>query len=116
MTLARLCILAAALWAFSASWSAAAELTAIVGATLMHPERSGPNIADAQMTILLSGERISKVGPSKSIAVPPGAKVIDATGKWVIPDLIDAHVHFFQSGNPYTRPDAIDARALVPYT
>ena len=115
MTLTRLCLLAAALSAFSASLSAAAELTAIVGATVLHAERSGPNIADPQMTILLSGERISKVGPSKSIAVPPGAKVLDATGKWVIPGLIDSHVHFFQSGNPYTRPDAIDARALVPY-
>ncbi len=41
--------------------------------------------------------------------------VIDATGKWLIPGLIDTHVHFFQSGNPYTRPDAIDLTKKVQY-
>ena len=35
-----------------------------------------------------------------------GANEIDGKGKWVIPGMIDAHVHFFQSGNLYTRPDA----------
>ena len=32
-----------------------------------------------------------------------------------MPGFIDAHVHFFQSGNLYTRPDAVDLRAVVPY-
>ena len=95
--------------------SAAPEITAIVGATVLHPERAGAAVADRGVTLLISGDRISKIGPTKSTAVPAGAKVIDAAGKWVIPGLIDSHVHFFQSGNPYTRPDAIDARGLVPY-
>ena len=47
--------------------------------------------------------------------MPAGAQVIDGSGKWLIPGLIDAHVHFFQSGNPYTRPDAADLTAVVPY-
>ena len=33
----------------------------------------------------------------------------------MIPGLIDGHVHFFQSGNLYTRPDAADFNAVVPY-
>jgi len=41
--------------------------------------------------------------------------VIDAHGKWVIPGLIDSHVHFFQSGDLYTRPDVVDLNWLVPY-
>ena len=34
----------------------------------------------------------------------------------MIPGLIDSHVHFFQSGGLFTRPDAIDLRAVRPYT
>ncbi len=47
--------------------------------------------------------------------VPPKARPIDVSGKWIIPGLIDAHVHFFQSGGVYTRPDVIDLRAHRPY-
>ena len=32
-----------------------------------------------------------------------------------MPGLTDAHVHFFQSGGLYTRPDAIDFRKYKPY-
>ena len=47
--------------------------------------------------------------------MPKGARIVDAKGKWVIPGLIDAHVHFFQSGNLYTRPDGYDFNAVRPY-
>jgi imidazolonepropionase-like amidohydrolase len=89
-------------------------VTAIVGATVIHPERDDdPAVRDS--TIVVRGNRIEAVGPSASTPVPPGARVIDAHGKWVIPGLIDAHVHFFQSANLYTRPDAADFNAVVPY-
>jgi imidazolonepropionase-like amidohydrolase len=41
--------------------------------------------------------------------------MVHASGKWVIPGLIDAHVHFGQSGGLYTRPDIIDLRSIRPY-
>jgi len=40
---------------------------------------------------------------------------IDGTNKFLMPGLIDAHIHLFQSGGIYTRPDAIDLRHIVPY-
>ncbi len=40
---------------------------------------------------------------------------IDGTGKFLIPGLIDAHIHLFQSGGIYTRPDAIDLTRYRPY-
>ena len=43
------------------------------------------------------------------------AENISSTGKWAIPGLIDAHVHFFQSGGLYARPDVIDLREITPY-
>lgn len=86
---------------------------AIVGATLIHPERDGAAAVERDATILVRGNRI--VGVGRGLAAPSGAKVIEARGKWVIPGLVDAHVHFFQSGNLYTRPDAADFNGVVGY-
>lgn len=43
--------------------------------------------------IVVKGSRIFAVGRAADIAVPPGATLIDATGKTIIPGLIDAHWH-----------------------
>lgn len=40
---------------------------------------------------------------------------VDASGKYVMPGMIDTHIHFFQTGSLYTRPDALDMTAIVPY-
>ncbi|HEY2968389.1 MAG TPA: amidohydrolase, partial [Casimicrobiaceae bacterium] len=88
---------------------------AIVGATLVHPERDGAKALAPNSTIVITGNRIDAVGPSGTIAVPAGSTIIDGRGKWVAPGLVDAHVHFFQSGNLYTRPDAADFNAWMPY-
>jgi imidazolonepropionase-like amidohydrolase len=44
-------------------------------------------------TILITGERITAVGPSASIQVPAGAEMVDLSGSTVLPGLIDAHTH-----------------------
>jgi imidazolonepropionase-like amidohydrolase len=88
---------------------------AIVGASVVHPSRSDASAVERDVTVLVAGDRIAAVGPATSTRVPAGARVVDATGRWVIPGLVDAHVHFFQSGNLYTRPDIIDLRSVVPY-
>lgn len=72
-----------------------------------------PPIEDA--IVIIEARRIAAVGPSREIVVPTDARVIDTTGRWIIPGLIDAHVHFFQSGGLYTRPDIIDLRRIRPY-
>src|SRR5882762_5155238 len=66
-------------------------------------------------TIVFRNDTIEQTGPSDRIRIPEGARVIDATGKWVMPGMVDAHVHFFQTGGLYTRPDAIDLRKEHPY-
>jgi imidazolonepropionase-like amidohydrolase len=45
------------------------------------------------MTVLLRGERIASVYPSGSRTLPTGAATKDLTGKYLIPGLMDAHVH-----------------------
>jgi imidazolonepropionase-like amidohydrolase len=39
------------------------------------------------------GDRIAAVGPSASVSVPPGARVVDLPGATLLPGLIDVHVH-----------------------
>lgn len=69
----------------------------------------------ADYTVVVQGDKIEQVGPSAGINPPLGSLVIDGRGKWLMPGLVDAHVHFFQSGGLYTRPDALDLRSYHPY-
>lgn len=66
-------------------------------------------------TILIENNLIKEVGKTGKIKIPTDAQVIDAKGKWIIPGMVDAHIHFFQSGGLYTRPDLIDLRKFYPY-
>ena len=70
---------------------------------------------DGDQTVLIDTNRISATGPFKKIKVPPNATVIDASGKYVMPGMTDAHIHFFQSGGLYTRPDAINLNNFYSY-
>jgi amidohydrolase family protein len=51
-------------------------------------------------TILIDHEKISAIGPDSSLEIPPGAQVIDATGKFLIPGLADMHIHLMGAGEP----------------
>jgi Tol biopolymer transport system component len=47
----------------------------------------------ARGTVVVTGNRIAAVGPAESVAVPPGAKVMDLGGRTLMPGLIDMHGH-----------------------
>ncbi len=66
-------------------------------------------------TVVITNNLISKIANNKKVKVPDQATVIDGTGKYLSPGLTDAHIHFFQNGGLYTRPDAIDLREYKPY-
>ena len=63
---------------------------AIIHATI-HTMKDSIPIRDG--TIVVDGGRIVSVGPRGTIKVPANARVIDASGKFVIPGLWDMHVH-----------------------
>ena len=65
--------------------------------------------------VVVEGERIKAVGSRAEVALSKGLRIVDGRGRWVMPGLVDAHVHFFQSGGAYTRPDVIDLRAHRSY-
>jgi imidazolonepropionase-like amidohydrolase len=66
------------------------QLIAIAHATVIDP---GAGSTRPDMTVLVRGSRIEAVGASRSVRVPAGTRVIDATGKFLIPGLWDMHVH-----------------------
>ncbi|MEM9316244.1 MAG: amidohydrolase family protein [Pseudomonadota bacterium] len=73
-----------------ASPLAGAQITALVGGTVVNID-GGPALNDA--VILVEGERISAIGSRDKIQVPAGATVIDQSGHWLIPGLMNMHVH-----------------------
>ena len=50
--------------------------------------------------VLLSGERITAVGPEAQIKIPAEAQVIDLSHATVLPGLIDGHTHMFNARKP----------------
>lgn len=65
--------------------------------------------------IAITGGKISWAGPDKKLKVSATTKMIDGAGKFLLPGLIDTHIHFFQSGSLYTRPDVADFNHVTPY-
>src|ERR671919_3101805 len=92
--------------------TAQAETIALVNGTLINP---GTSQIVQNATIVIDGNRIAAAGDAKTITAPTGARVIDCKGKFILPGYIDTHVHFFQSGDLYTRPDGADLNSVRPY-
>jgi imidazolonepropionase-like amidohydrolase len=53
-----------------------------------------------RQVVLLQGDRISDVGPEAQIKIPAGAHVVDLSQATVLPGLIDAHTHMFNTPTP----------------
>jgi imidazolonepropionase-like amidohydrolase len=75
--------------AATSAW-AAGQTKAIVGATVVDVT-NGHSIPNA--VLVIEGERITAVGPASTVSVPAGADVIHADGKWLLPGLMNMHVH-----------------------
>ena len=66
---------------------------------------TGVNIIDVlektvheNSTIICIGGKIDKIGPAESVSIPENTKVIELSGRYIIPGLIDAHVHLAHPG------------------
>ncbi len=45
------------------------------------------------MTVVIAGNRITRIAPARDVQLPPSINAIDASGKFLIPGLWDMHVH-----------------------
>ena len=68
-------------------------------------------VADA--AVVFDGERLVYVGPRSG--APAVASLTDVGDRVITPGLVDAHVHFAQTGWGDGRPDAFDVRSKHPY-
>jgi imidazolonepropionase-like amidohydrolase len=90
--------------------SASAEKIALTNGTLINPANSQ---ITQNATIIIDGDKVAAAGDM--VKTPKDARVIDCKGKFILPGYIDSHVHFFQSGDLYTRPDGADFNSIRPY-
>jgi imidazolonepropionase-like amidohydrolase len=73
------------------------QSTAVIHATVF--DGTGAQ-AKTNTAILIKGKKIIAVGPGERLKIPTDANVIDATGKYVIPGLIDTNVHLILNTQP----------------
>ena len=75
---------------FQAEFDRPTGKIAITGATAitMNGEQVIPNA-----TIIVDRNRIVAIGPQSGVAIPADAKRVDATGKFIMPGIIDVHAH-----------------------
>jgi imidazolonepropionase-like amidohydrolase len=50
------------------------------------------------MTVVITGDRITEIGKSGGVRIPRNARVVNASGKYLIPGLWDMHVHLAKAG------------------
>ena len=63
----------------------------IAGATLIDGAGAEP-IQDA--VVIIRGDRIERAGSRADVPIPEGGEVIDATGQYLLPGLVDLHNHY----------------------
>ncbi|CAN5771525.1 amidohydrolase family protein [soil metagenome] len=71
--------------------SAGRDVTVITGATVVDCTGKPPII---NAVVVIEGGKIKAVGRQGKISIPRGARVINASGKYILPGLIDMHVHY----------------------
>jgi imidazolonepropionase-like amidohydrolase len=62
----------------------------------------------AQGVLVIKGGKIVAVGEAGKVQIPAGARIQDATGKVIMPGIVDSHSHIGIDGNP-TVSDSQDA-------
>src|SRR3984957_15256098 len=86
------CVLSITFMIFAAAMAAYAQgqVTAVRAGKMFDP-KSGTNLTN--QVVLITGDKITEVGPADRVKIPAGAKVIDLSNATVLPGLIDGHVH-----------------------
>jgi imidazolonepropionase-like amidohydrolase len=84
--------------------SAAAQATVLTRATVIDGTGAPPQ---KDITIVMENGRIRDMGPSSKIPTPAGATLLDLTGKFIVPGIINAHGHVGAKTEPQLRQYAL---------
>ena len=94
MSLARLVLMA-----FVFVTPVGAQSVAITGVTLVDPSVAASRQAGmVDETVLIRNGVIVAVGPSATVTIPRGTRLVGGRGKFLMPGLWDSHVHFMNTG------------------
>ncbi len=74
-----------------------AQAPRVIAVRAGHLFNSKPGTMLTDQVVLISGEKITDVGPADRVQIPAGAQVIDLSQATVLPGLIDAHTHVYSS-------------------
>lgn len=89
-----------------------ADSIALVGATLVDGT-GAPPVENA--TVVVENDRIACAGTHEDCPVKSGWRIVSLAGRYITPGLVDAHVHYSQTGWVDGRPDSLDVRDRYPY-
>ncbi|MDZ4729692.1 MAG: amidohydrolase family protein [Xanthomonadales bacterium] len=91
------------------------EVLLITGGTLIDGRKGAPK---KNAVVVVRGDRIVAVGQSPNVEVPAHVdKQIDASGLYIVPGLIDLHIHFTQQrGEDFSRYRDTDVAAAIRAT
>lgn len=88
------------------------EYRVLDGATVYNGTGSAP-IQNG--VIVIDGQRIKCIGQQDECEIPEHSEVLDLSGQFITPGLVDAHMHFFQTGFFDSRPDALNITDTYPF-
>ncbi|MGL6279453.1 MAG: amidohydrolase family protein [Gaiella sp.] len=71
---------------------ASGPATAITGVAVVDVERG---LVVPDQTVVVVEDRIDKIGRRSEISAPEGSRSIDGRGLYLMPGLVDAHVHYY---------------------
>jgi imidazolonepropionase-like amidohydrolase len=101
---------------FTAQADKPSGVVALVGArvlTMAAGAGAAPVIENA--TIVITGNRITAIGPSARVMVPANARRIDVKGRTIMPGLIDVHAHVGSEGDGITARNAWPLEANLAF-
>jgi len=76
----------------------AANCIAITHVSIVDPSHAAAHPVTPDQSVVICGDRIRSVAPSKKTHPPRDTRIVEARGKYLIPGLWDMHVHFFAAG------------------
>ena len=72
------------------AWNVHAEILVFAGVNVVPMDAERVLLGQ---TVVIDGAQVVAVGPVDEVAIPDGARVIYGRGRWLVPGLVDMHVH-----------------------